>query len=135
MSTNRLEVTKKAYAAALHGRYEDFIALLADNIRIMLPESLPHGGTYLGKEGARQLRAKLIDAWRTFDVAVLEYLTGVDSVVGIIHLKGVLNSTAAAVETRIAEYWRFSGEQVIELTAYYFDTHAVAQLVARKAAP
>jgi uncharacterized protein len=134
MSTNHLEFTKKAYAAALHGSYEDFLALLADNIRIVLPESLPHGGTYHGKEGARQLRARLISAWRVFDVSVVEYLSGVDSVVGIIHLKGVLSSNANTVDMRIAEYWRFSGQLVIELTAYYFDTHAVTQLIARKAA-
>ena len=135
MTTNHLGLTKKAYAAALHGSYEDFLALLAHDVRIVLPESLPHGGTYHGKEGARQLRAKLISAWQVFDVSVLEYLTGVDSVVGIIHLKGVLSSAETAVDMRIAEYWRFSGQEVVELTAYYFDTHAVTQLIAHNAAP
>jgi ketosteroid isomerase-like protein len=132
-STRHLELTKSAYAAALHGSYEDFLALLADEILIILPESLPHGGRYEGKEGARRLRAKLLGAWREFDVKVLEYLTGVDSVIGVIHLRGVLSSSAKAVDMRIAEYWRFRGDKVIELRAYYFDTHAVARLVARTA--
>lgn len=127
MSADHLELTKKAYAAALHGSYEDFLSLLAEEVRIFLPESLPHGGSYYGKEGARQLRAKLMNAWRQFDVTVLEYLTGAETVVGIIYLQGVLSSSAKAVDMRIAEYWRFRGEKVIELRAYYFDTHAVAQ--------
>lgn len=123
-----MQLTQRAYEAALRGSYDDFMALLDEDVVIMLPESVPHGGVYRGKDGARQLRAKLLGAWREFDVAVLEYLSGGDSVIGLIHLKGVLSATGAPVDMRIAEYWRFRAGRVIELSAYYFDTHAVARI-------
>ncbi|HUA90230.1 MAG TPA: nuclear transport factor 2 family protein [Steroidobacteraceae bacterium] len=126
MSAN-LQLVQRAYAAALGGSYEDFLALLDDEVTIVLPDSLPHGGTYQGKAGARALRARLLGAWRAFDVVVLEYLSGGDSVVGLIHLKGVLSATGRSVDTRIAEYWRLRAGRVVELSAYYFDTHAVAR--------
>jgi ketosteroid isomerase-like protein len=122
-----LTVTREAYDAALTGSYEDFLALLDEDIRIILPDSLPHGGSFRGIAGARELRGRLLAAWSAFNVEVLEYLTGQDSVIALIHLVGVLSSTGRAVDTRIAEYWRYRAGKVIELSAYYFDTDAIAR--------
>jgi uncharacterized protein len=128
MTENYLALTQQAYAAALGGSYEDFLALLDDEVLIRLPQSLPHGGTYHGKEGALALRGRLLTAWNAFEVEVLEYLTGSDSVIALIRLRGTLSATGGAVDMRIAEYWRYRAGKVIELSAYYFDTHAVARL-------
>lgn len=123
-----MQLTQRAYEAALRGSYDDFLALLDEDVVIMLPDSLPHGAVYRGKDGARQLRARLLSAWREFNVVVLDYLSGSDSVIALIHLKGVLSATGAPVDMRIAEYWRFRSGLVVELSAYYFDTHAVARI-------
>jgi uncharacterized protein len=129
MNEHHLALTQQAYAAALGGAYEDFLALLDDEVLIRLPPSLPHGGTYHGKEGALELRRRLLNAWNAFGVEVLEYLTGTESVIGLIRLRGTLTATRNAVDMHIAEYWRYRAGKVIELSAYYFDTHAVVELV------
>jgi len=120
-----LSLTLKAYEASLRGSYDDFLALLHPQIRITLPASLPHGGSYQGKEGARQLRGKLLAAWSDFRVEILEHLLGADSVITMIRLQAVAKDTGRHVDMRIAEFWRFRDSQVVELTAYYFDTKAV----------
>jgi ketosteroid isomerase-like protein len=122
---HNLSLTLKAYEASLRGSYEDFLALLHPQIRITLPASLPHGGSYQGKEGARQLRRNLLAAWSDFRVDILEHLVGADSVVTVIGLKAVSKATGRHVDTKIAEFWRFRDRQVVELSAYYFDTKAV----------
>ena len=119
-----VSLTLKAYEASLRGSYEDFVALLHPEIRISLPASLPHGGSYQGKEGARQLREKLLAAWSDFRVDILEHLVA-DSVITMIRVKAVAKATGRDVDMKIAEFWRFRDGQVAELSAYYFDTKAV----------
>jgi ketosteroid isomerase-like protein len=125
MSDVNLKLTLQAYEASLRGSYEDFLALLDDDVSIVLPTSLPHGGAYRGKAGARQLRERLMLAWADFAVEILEYLTGKDSVIAIIRLKAVAKATGESVDMRIAEFWRFGEGKVVELSAYYFDTKVV----------
>jgi ketosteroid isomerase-like protein len=122
---DNLSLTLKAYEASLRGSYEDFLALLHPQIRITLPESLPHGGSYAGRQGAQQLRDRLLGAWSDFQVDILEHLEGADSVISLIRLKAVARHTGRHVDMKIAEYWRFLDGQVVELSAYYFDTKAV----------
>lgn len=124
MTTN-LELTHKAYEAALRGPYEDFLRLLDDEVRIELPSCLPHGGSYRGKAGARALRSALLGAWSKFDVQVLEYFEGNGAVIAIIQLNGTLKQSGSSVQMKIAEFWRFAAGRVIELSAFYFDTNAV----------
>jgi len=133
--SRNLVLAQKAYAGALRGPYEDFIALLDEDVNIILPASLPHGGKYTGKSGAQELRSRLLSTWAAFDVEVLEYLTGTDSVVALIRLKGVLKSTGKSVDMPIAEYWRFRAGLVRDLVAYYFDTHVVVEADRRATAP
>jgi len=120
-----LSLVLKAYEASLRGSYEDFLELLHPQIRITLPESLPHGGSYEGREGARQLRQRLLGAWSDFRVDILEHLVGADSVITLIRLKAVAKPTGRNVDMKIAEYWRLRDGLVMELSAYYFDTKAV----------
>lgn len=120
-----LALTLKAYEASLRGSYEDFLALLHPQVRITLPESVPHGGSYEGRDGARQLRQRLLGAWSDFQVDILEHLVGADSVITLIRLKAVAKPTGRNVDMKIAEYWRFRDGLVVELSAYYFDTKAV----------
>ena len=125
MNSENLDLTYRAYEASLRGSYDDFLALLDEDVTIALPASLPHGGTYRGKTGARLLRDKLMGAWADFRVDILEHLAGIDSVIVIIRLKAVAKATGNSVDMRIAEFWRFRAGKVVELTAYYFDTKAV----------
>jgi hypothetical protein len=120
-----LRLTLQAYEASLHGSYEDFLALLHPQVKITLPPSVPHGGSYQGKAGARQLRERLLGAWSEFRVEILEHLVGADSVITMIQLQAVAKATGRPVNTRIAEFWRFRDGQVVELSAYYFDTKSV----------
>ncbi len=120
-----LRLTLRAYEASLHGSYEDFLALLHPQVHITLPASLPHGGSYQGTEGARLLRQRLLAAWSAFAVEILEHLVGADSVITMIRLKAVAKPSGRPVDMKIAEFWRFRDGQVVELSAYYFDTKAV----------
>jgi ketosteroid isomerase-like protein len=123
---DNLALTLKAYEASLRRPYEEFVALLHPEITITLPPSVPHGGTYHGREGAWQLRARLLAAWSDFRVEILEHLVGADAVVTMIQLQAVAKATGRPVSNRIAEFWRFREGQVLELSAFYFDTKAVA---------
>jgi uncharacterized protein len=133
MSSN-LELTRRAYTAALERPYEEFLALLAEDVRIELPACLPHGGIYRGKDGAQKLRAALLRAWEKFDVQVLEYLQGADTVIAIIQLDGTLAASGAPVRLKIAEFWRYRHGLVSELAAFYFDTHAVVTALQQRRA-
>jgi uncharacterized protein len=125
---DNLALTLKAYEASLRRPYEEFVALLHPEITITLPPSLPHGGTYHGRAGAWQLRERLLAAWSDFRVEILEHLVGADAVVTMIQLQAVAKASGRPVNSRIAEFWRFRDGQVLELSAYYFDTKAVADV-------
>jgi ketosteroid isomerase-like protein len=54
-----IAVVSQVYETAARGAADEMLALMDDDIRIVLPEALPYGGTYRGKQGVRDLGTKL----------------------------------------------------------------------------
>jgi len=122
-----IAVVSQVYETAARGAADEMLALMDDDIRIVLPEALPYGGTYRGKQGVRDLGAKLYAAWSEFRYDVLRYMTGDDCVAAVIELKSLARATGRQVHMPIAEVFRLRGGLVIEIQAFYFDSAQAAR--------
>ena len=117
-----IAVVQRLYDTAAKGAADEMLAVMDDEIRIVLPPALPYGGVYQGKAEVLGLGAKLAAAWSTFGYEVLRYATGDDCVVAVIELRSVARASGREVRTPIAEVFRLRNGRVLEIQAFYFDT-------------
>jgi ketosteroid isomerase-like protein len=117
-----IAVVQRIYDAAANGAADEMLAVMDDEIRIVLPPALPYGGVYQGKPAVLELGAKLAASWSTFGYEVLRYATGDDCVVAVIELRSVARASGREVRTPIAEVFQLRNGRVLEIQAFYFDT-------------
>jgi ketosteroid isomerase-like protein len=122
-----IELVGRVYETAVRGAAEEMLALMDDDIRIVLPPALPYGGTYRGKAAVRDLGLKLVEAWSEFRYEVLHYTSGGDYVTAVIELQSIARASGREVRMPIAEVFRLRGGRVLEIQAFYFDAGLAAR--------
>lgn len=100
---------------------DDFVAIEADH--------LPFAGTYSGKGALRVLFEKVMGMTDVCDMQIHEITAGEEHAVTLVDLVFAKPEGARA---RIAEMFRFRGDQVCELRPFYFDPAPVLAAVAAK---
>jgi ketosteroid isomerase-like protein len=95
MSSSR-EVVNEAYAAFGRGDIESLLELLSEEIDWHVPEVLPQGGSFRGRDGVGEFFAGIPREWPEFEIEMDDLITEGDLVVGIGHAKGTLASGEAA---------------------------------------
>jgi ketosteroid isomerase-like protein len=101
---------------------------LHEQITVRVPASLPHGGTWNGHAGFREMITSFRSTWR-FDEPLGFTLRDIaDDVVGVF-AQGAVHSVETGRPARIstAEFLRVESGQIVSIDVYYEDT---AQIVA-----
>ncbi len=124
-----LATVKALYDAAGRGDEAATKALLTEDFSIFVPASLPHGGTYHGREALRPLFEKALGLIGAVGFEVHAMTSGDNHVVAILSLL-----TAEGGKIRIAESFRMVDGLIAEIVPYYLDTQAVAAHIAARAA-
>jgi len=109
------------WTAAEEHLTEDFFAIEADH--------LPFAGTYSGKGGLRALFETVMSMADVIDMQIHETTVGEEHAVTLVDLV-----FAAGGRARIAEMFRFRGDQVCEIRPFYFDPAPVFAAVEAKRA-
>ena len=122
-----IDVVQRLYDAAARGAADDMLAVMDDEIRIVLPQALPYGGTYEGKPAVLELGAKLASTWSTFAYDVMRYATGDDCVMAVIELRSIARATGRELRMPIAEVFKLRNGRIAEIQAFYFDTALAAR--------
>lgn len=90
------QVVEEAYGAFGRGDIPGLLELLSEQIDWNVPEAVPHGGHFEGREGVGGFFQGLGERWEDFDVQIDEVIDGGDTVVGEGRARGNLKGTGEA---------------------------------------
>jgi uncharacterized protein len=122
------EIVRSIYRDAARRDFKSVQLHLADDCVIHEAESLPYGGRYVGSSGFIDVMTRLLQVWNSFQFEPHEFLADGDHVVVLLTATGNSVKTGTAFSMPLAEVWRFSDRQVVELYPFYWDTHALCLL-------
>lgn len=132
MSDRHAQLTtlvKRLYERTAAGDWTAAEAQLTDDFIAIEADHLPFAGTYSGKGGLRTLFGIVMGSTDVIDMQIHEITAGEDYAVTLVDLVFARPEGARA---RIAEMFRFRGDQVCELRPFYFDPAPVLAAVAAK---
>lgn len=101
---------------------------LDPDVVVDVPHSLPHGGTWRGHEGFRDLFDAVTEHWQEFVVVYSEakfHQIDDDRVLTEGVLRGVLSATGKKVEMPWVSLFTFTSRGAVRLDHYYKDTAAI----------
>ncbi len=127
----QLELVRKHYALNGAGEFEAAGELLTEDFSITIPSSMPFAGTYRGQGAFRELIPIVANA------APIVRLQPVATTVGDDYAVELVEFTLAGDDGppfRVAEVFRFQGNQIREIRPFYFDPTPMVAAIARKAA-
>jgi hypothetical protein len=110
--------------AALYARH------MSPNLRVVEPESIPYAGVFQGPERLAELDRIHHATWSSSSHKRLRYLSGDDFVAVYLEATFTSRATGRTLVTNISEWWRFEGEQIVEIEIFYKDTAAVLAVIA-----
>lgn len=106
----------------IHGRWDIVRPLVADDIVLRVPESLPWGGESHGWEGYQQALITMGEFFSEVDVEDVSFTPVGDNVIIRMIIKGRVAATGKAFSMPLLEVWQVRDEQVCDITAFFFDT-------------
>jgi ketosteroid isomerase-like protein len=101
---------------------------LDPDVVVQVPDSLPHGGTWRGHDGFRELFDVVVREWRVFEVVYDETRWHqIDDRRVLVEgaLRGVLRESGHAVEMPVLSVFTFTERGASFLDHYYKDTAAI----------
>jgi ketosteroid isomerase-like protein len=121
------EFCERFVAAMLTGDYDAQSAMLDAGFVVHEAQGLPYAGDYHGIDGWRALSQAVVATWKGFRLKPLEFLgETADTFVVRFAISGRSRKTGRAFESTVLELWKFNGARLLEITPYYWDTHALA---------
>lgn len=105
----------------------------AADARLVMPESLPYGGTHAGASRLSRMFAGMAGApgaGGPGDIALTEVLDDGDKVVARLQFTWTAPGVSTSIPHEALEMWTFADGAVIEIRGFYWDTHACAEQVA-----
>jgi ketosteroid isomerase-like protein len=125
---SKIDITKKLYASAVAGNWEEFEACVHADFSIRESSALPFGGSYKGVEGFRKLVRTVFTHFQRLRAEPGHYMEGDDYVAAIVSLSGTGKKTGKEFDTTVAELFRFKDGKVIEILPYYWDQQLVNEI-------
>jgi len=124
-----VDLVRQLYARAQAGDWTAAEAQLTDDFVAIEADHLPFAGTYSGKTGLRVLYMKVMGMADVSDMQIHDITVGEEHAVALLDL---VFARPEGLRARIAEMFRFRGDQVCELRPFYFDPAPVVAAVAAK---
>ena len=109
----KAEAITKAYDAFNQGDLDGAVELWTDDIQWEGPneERVPGGGTYSGKDEAKQALANIGENFESFSSAPDEIIEADDTVVVLGHAEGKTKN-GGDVKVPFVHIWRFEGDKI-----------------------
>lgn len=130
------EIVQRFYEAVGKNDADTLTGLVAEHFdsdaRLVLPESLPYGGTH---EGAKRLgkifrgMASSPGAGGPGELALIDMIDDADKVVARLQFIWTAPGASDSIPHEALEMWTFAAGKVTEIRAFYWDTHACAEQV------
>ncbi|MGF7155352.1 nuclear transport factor 2 family protein [Novosphingobium gossypii] len=129
------DLVDRLYAAAGAGDWDTANAMLTDDFVAYEADALPMAGAYRGRNGLKDLFARVMGMVDVVGLDRHDLLTGQDSAIAVLTMRFADPSLAPA---DLCEMFRFRDGKCCEIKPYYYDPatfHAAAKAKAAQGAP
>ena len=123
--TRNLEVVRTMAANGIRGQWDVVRPLVADDIVLHVPASLPWGGDRHGWEGYQEALLTMGKFFQELAFGPFSFSPVDDKVIIRTDLKGRVAATGKPVAMPLLEVWQVSDGKVCDIVAYFFDTKAL----------
>ncbi|MDQ3934835.1 MAG: nuclear transport factor 2 family protein [Actinomycetota bacterium] len=111
------DVIRQAYDAFARGDIPGVIDLLADDVDWSVPDLVPQGGSFTGKEGATKFFHHLGETYEELGLDISDLVDGDSSVAGVGVARGTLRS-GGSVEYGFTHVFNLDGGKVTRFREY-----------------
>ena len=121
-----IDVVRELVRRFTAGDHDGALELYHPELRVELPYSLPHGGTYRGREGVGPMAAAFAERWeRTIEDP---RLMGCDDVVVQLTTQTwTAKATGRSATVDVVELFSFADGMIIEIRVFQQDTHRLLE--------
>lgn len=130
-SESGIAVVRGFYEAVARGDLPAVLDLLDPRVELTAPQSMPWGGTFTGREGVREMFAKLAEQPVEFRREPREYLDLGERVVVTLGVFGRPKAGGTEFEVPEVHVWTVRQGRIVRLEAY-FDTAIVLSALQRQ---
>jgi ketosteroid isomerase-like protein len=118
MAESSADVVDGLYEAFGRGDIGAILSGVDENIEWRVPENLPHGGSFHGREGLGRFFQGIGESWEGLTVDVKNVVGGDDEVVILAHVHGLLRATGESTGYAAAHAWTLRGGTPIRFDEY-----------------
>jgi ketosteroid isomerase-like protein len=114
----RIIALRAAYAAFNQGNIDGAVEPLDPHIEWSEPAEFPGGGTYHGRDGAKQYLAQSRAAWAEIISEPEQFIPAGNRIVVFVHARLRPKNSNQWQETRLADVYTFGNGKVIQMRAF-----------------
>jgi ketosteroid isomerase-like protein len=120
-----VQAVQALYADFAQGNLSKIIAVLNEHTSIHVPDSLPHGGVYQGRDGFIALMTAANATWATLRVIPDTAVGSDEEVVMTGVLTGKASAAAEGIRLPFIHLWKMPAGVITEIWLYSWDTAAL----------
>jgi ketosteroid isomerase-like protein len=105
MPSSPTETVREVYGAFERGDIPAIVATVAEDVDWRVPENLPHGGDFHGREGVTRFFQGLGETWDGLGLELDALVSGDDRVLAVASIRGRLRATGEETGYRSVHAW------------------------------
>lgn len=122
-SHDSAQVVREFYRAGRAGELDIVRSLLADDVVLVEPNSMPYRGSYHGPDAVVQVQMDLYTKYYEFSSFELTSVIGNgENAAAQVKVAGVARATGRSIETSAVEWFVVRSGQITSITPYHYDT-------------
>jgi hypothetical protein len=125
-----LEIVKIMLENGHAGRWDIVRPYVSDSLVMHVPASLPFGGDYHGWKGYTDILKAIGSFFSEIKAGPREFATVGQKVIVMATLTCRVAGNGKSISFALTDIWELKDNKVVEITAFYYDTKAIADLAA-----
>lgn len=127
-ASGNLEIVKIMLANGHAGRWDIVRPYVSDGIVLHVPVGLPFGGDYHGWQGYMDVLKAIGSFFSDIKAGPREFATADQKVIVMGTLTCRIARNGRPISFPLTDIWEFKDDKVVQITAFYYDTKAIADL-------
>jgi uncharacterized protein len=129
-TAKNLEIVKIMLENGHAGRWDIVRPYVSDSLVMHVPPSLPFGGEYHGWKGYQAILKSIVSFFSELKAGPREFASVGHKVIVTATLTCRVARNGKTISFPLTDIWELKDGKVVEITAFYYDTKAIADAIA-----